>query len=264
MNKQKGFANILSAFVVAILLVAFVFGFLLIGGFDLPKYDYSEDANTGYIPIEAEDESKDNSLQLKTLKFKSCSSTAALIFLLDRSYSMNGNKISKLKSGMLSFANKLSDNSIIGIQDFSSPEHPNGILVKVLVPVDYYKNVRSNLPSLINSLSAGGNTNMKSALNFTKERIKEAQVKFPDRKFAFLFLSDGLPVPPDTETPNDALINELKNMNVRIFTIAYGSSAEGVKPLMKKIATSPDDAYYVPNEEQIEKILNEIAIKICQ
>lgn len=262
--KQKGFVGILSAFVITIIIVAAGFGFLLIGGFDFPKYEYQEDSNGGYIPVITEDKSGDNSLQLKTLKFKSCSSTAALNFLLDRSGSMTGNKIAKLKSGMLSFANKLSDESIIGIQDFSSPEHPSGILVKVLVPFNYYKNVKNDLPSLVNGLRAGGNTNMKSALSFTKERIKEGQAKFPDRKFAFLFLSDGAPVPADSQTPDDNLINELKKLDIRIFTIAYGSSAEGVRPLMKKIATSAEDAYYVPNEDQIEKILNEIAVKICQ
>lgn len=261
-TNEKGVIGSLSSFAIAMLLIATAFGFVLIGGFDLPKYEYPASPSE-IIPIDEIDNTSDKSLQLKTIKFKDCASRLTVNFLLDRSTSMSGEKINKLKQAMLAFINRFSDESIIGIQDFSSPENPNGT-VKVLVPISYYKDVKSNLPSLISGLRADGNTHMRTALEFSRDRIKEGQVKFPDREFTFIFLSDGQPVPSSTQTPKDDLINELKKLDIRIFTIAYGESASRVKTLMSKIATSPNDSYYVPNEEKIQQILDEITQKVCK
>lgn len=236
---------------------------MLVGGI-APKMELSP-SKTGeeYVPIPGSGTTiGQKSLQLNPILFKKCTGIAAMSFLLDRSSSMNtDNKIGELKKGVLGFTSKLSDDSVIGIQDFSDELNPRGE-VNVLVPFSYYKDVKDRLPSLVNNLTALGNTHTKSALAFTKERIREAQAQYPKYKFSLLFLSDGQPVPPETQTPSTEG-EDIKKMNVRIFTIAYGASAAGVKPLMLTLASSPGDAFYAPDPKQIEGILNQIATKMC-
>lgn len=261
-NNQRGGIELI------LIPIIILFGVFLSGGFRFPGTLSSIDQGGEYMLITPEPGKEEKSLQLKTLEFKDCSETMAMDFLLDRSNSMNSyGKIDKLKDGMLTFASKLSDKSVIGIQDFSSVEHERGI-VSVLVPFTYYGEIKEEFPSLISKLRAGGNTNTHTALRFSIDKIKQGQTKFPDHEFAFLFLSDGEPRPqgvfPNGQEPTEELINELKSLDIRIFTIAYMGPGDNGIELLRRIASSPEDAYVAPNPEQIDEILDEISVKLCE
>jgi uncharacterized protein YegL len=239
----------------------------MVGGYT-PKFLLTpSDTGTGHEMITPGQTGGKGSLQLDPIKFRQCSATTAIDFLLDRSGSMQGQKIAKLKEGVLSFADKMSDDSIVGMQDFSSPENPSGT-VKVLVSFSYLKDVRSSIPNLIKSMNAGGNTYTKTAFIFAKGKLDETIPKFPSKyKFNLIFLSDGVPHTPKGDFDPDQMPNEIatqiKNENITIYTIAYSMNESKGLALMKELASSPENAFTAPSPSDLDKILNQIAVKIC-
>lgn len=171
----------------------------------------------------APDEKK--SLQLKTLKFKEeCSETITMDLLLDRTGSMNKatpmgqTKISRLKEAVLALTNSLSDSSIIGIQSFSSDTLTYADNITNDIPISFYKDVSKIISPKVNALIANGNTPTHNALAFSLDRLREGISKFQGRKFNFILISDGEPVPPNQDprlyTPNPA--DEIKNLGISV------------------------------------------------
>lgn len=277
--------------IVLIFLLIIVGASALLTGGIFPKLTNSIPPNQGqeYIPITpnpGEINQSNDSLQLKTIKFtqKACGKIIAVDFLLDRSGSMLGDKISKLKSGVLTFTNSLTDTSVLGMQDFSSPENRAAGTVKVLVPFSKFKDIKTQVPSLVNSMDANGWTYTRDAFIFTNAKLEEAIPKYPDYKFALIFVSDGVPETgicsrmeqlagtcTSEQNPNTApsIADEIKAKGVRIFSIAYLDRNDTrwnsqLETLMKTVASSPNDFYVAPSSNQIDSILNQIATKLCQ
>lgn len=260
-----------------IVLVALVFGFLLVGGI-VPSFKLTPSDNSSeYEIITPGPQGGQNSLQLDPIKFKKCSSTFAVDFLLDRSNSMNelvsGNsKIQKLKEAVLAFANKMSDDSIIGMQDFSSPTGEQDLRLlpeyKELVPISYFRDVKQSIPSLVNSLQADGNTYTRDAFVFAKFKLDAAIPNFPSKyKFDLIFISDGVPHTPNgdfdpAQIPTDVAA-QIKNEGITIFTIAYNLNDQKGLSLMQTLASNPSDAFVAPAPAQLDQILNQIAFKLC-
>ncbi len=213
------------------------------------------------IPKKDQSSGSEKSLQLRTLEFDSCKEGGALTMQLDTTGSMGGAKILSLKTAVSKFLENMTDDSIIGIQSFNSMQPQN-----VVVPVSYYKDVKEKLTLKIFMLPAIGNTPTTTALRFSQEVLKDAQTKFPGKKFSFIFVSDGIPEPPSQDprnpqnAPNPA--TEIKNMGVTIYTIAigYGGDFTG---LMKDIASSPDKAYVAPNPKELDSIYQQISQRLC-
>ncbi len=287
-TKKKGGSGF--RIVIIFLLIIVGASALLTGGI-FPKLTSSVPPNQGQentpiTPNPGENNQGNDSLQLKTIKFtqKACDKIIAVDFLLDRSGSMQGDKISKLKSGVLTFTNGLTDTSVLGMQDFSSPENRAAGIVKVLVPFSKFKDIKTQVPSLVNSMDANGWTYTRDAFIFTKAKLEEAILKYPDYKFALIFVSDGVPETgicsrmeqlagtcTSEQNPNTApsIAEEIKAKGVRIFSIAYLDRNDTrwnsqLETLMKAVASSPNDFYVAPSSNQIDSILNQIATKLCQ
>jgi len=226
-------------------------------------------------------------LQLKTLKFKECASTVTIDLLLDRSSSMDVRtpsgvtKLTRLKEAVSEFIANAKDTSIIGFQSFSS-SLGFAPLITNDVPVSYYKDVKTILPRKIASLNAFGNTPTHDALAFSYSVLREAIPKFPtDRKFNFIFISDGAPCPgidcsesissttPDQDprlySPNPA--DEIKKLGVTVYTLGIYASGQKNLPfledLLKSIATSPNHYYAASSGDQVKDLLKQISNKIC-
>ncbi len=209
-------------------------------------------------------------LQLKTLKFKECGSSVTIDLMLDTSGSMGDRtpsgqtKISRLREAVGELISNAKDTSIIGIQAFSTGN------IREEVPVSYFKDVKGMITGRINSLSPGSTTPTHDALAFSRDVLKTAIPKFPtDRKFNFIFVSDGQPVPdsqdPRLFTPNPA--DEIKALGVTVYTLGIFDSGQQSNPklsdLMKSIATSPDNYYAASNADETKKLLAQISNKIC-
>lgn len=252
-----------------VLLIVVILGaFFLAGG--IPRFENSPTDNTpaGEVVIETPGASQD-SLQLQTLKFKQCSGTLTMDLLLDRSGSMGlttpsgVTKLTALKNAVIEITKNLTDEAIIGIQSFDS----NSITDDV--PINYYKNVKSTILPALNALSPGDRTPTHDALAFSYSKLSEAVPKYNGRKFAFIFITDGLPVPvsqdPRLFTPNPA--DQIKQLGVDTYALGVHSPNDQLtidfSALLKSISSKPWNYYEAPSGDDIGNILKEISSKIC-
>lgn len=216
-------------------------------------------------------------LQLKTLKFRECGSTVTTHFLIDRSGSMREitpsgiSKMDRLKAAVTELLAKAKDTSIVGIQSFDS----NSITTDV--PISFYRDVKPIIPGRIASWQPGGSTPTYEALKAALSELKTALPRFPDRKFNFIFVSDGAPCPgigcpgtpganqdPRLYTPNPA--DEIKALGVTVWSLGIFSSADSdpaLAGLLKSIATSPTHYYAAATADDTSRLLSQISNKIC-
>ncbi|OGH21526.1 MAG: hypothetical protein A2958_02240 [Candidatus Levybacteria bacterium RIFCSPLOWO2_01_FULL_38_13] len=273
MQKQKRKLNLFKdsrgGIEIIILLIIFVASIFIVGGIfpKLSKTDPNAEKFTAItgIPLDSH-----NSLQLKTIKFKKCLGQTNVDLLLDRTGSMGERtptgqtKIARLKEAVLVLTGQLSDQSVVGIQSFSSESITDD------VPISYYKDVKGIISSKVNALNAGGQTPTHDALAFSLDRLKEAIPKFPGRQFNFILISDGQPVPPSQDprlfNPNPA--DEIKNLRVNVYTLGIFTSGEASEPklaeLLKSIASRPENYYEAQTGDQATKLLEAILTKICE
>ncbi len=290
-----------SATISLILLVIIIGSLLFVGGIVPREGEVTEPPKEAVLDESGLARTEKRSLQLETLKFKECAETAAVDFLVDNSGSMEyGDKMPELKKGIVTFSSNFPDNGIVGLQVYSSPVSRPPVGYQELVPIDLYKNVKSNFVAAVASMSPRGATYSKDAMSFAKQKLEAARAKFPGYKFNLVFISDGIPETEATEAalcpngvPNSDLCsvsisplgqpdcrcfaqvqdptsvaNQIKNSGVRIFTISYVDVQDSkfndrLQTLMKGVASSIDDYYQAPVESQITLILSQISQKLC-
>jgi len=274
MRKQKRKLNFIKYSkggigIITLMIVIILGSIFLVGGIfpNLPNTDPNAEKFTVItgMPLDSR-----NSLQLKTIKFKKCSEQTTVDLLLDRTGSMGSRtptgqtKIARLKEAVLVLTGQLSDQSVVGIQSFSS------LSITPDVPISYYKDVKGIIPSKVNALNADGQTPTHDALTFSLDRLREAIPKFPGRQFNFILISDGHPVPdsqdPRLFSPNPA--DEIKNLGVNVYTLGIFTSGQASDPklaeLLKSIASRPENYYEAQTGDQTTKLLEAISSKICK
>lgn len=249
-------------------------GLLLTGGFDpFPKNQLTQPPEGVYEIDEdslKELDEKRGNLQLRTIRFKECAGVTAVTMMLDVTGSMNmpSSKINNLKTAVLSFTNSMSDESVIGIEAFSSY-----IGTRTLVPVSLYKDVKGIIPPNINGIVPAGGTNTIEGLQRARDTLIQAKAAFPDRQFFLIFVSDGLPNIPgngdlnpeaDPRLQNPNPIDEIKNLGVTIYSIGiFGFGDTQGLTLMRDIASAPDTFFNAPDGSQLENIYKSISQRIC-
>ncbi len=269
----------LDLFILAILGVAIVLSFFLVGGLmpeDFKPTQYSD--TQFYTPSNlTSTPSAERGLQLDLIKLKSCSSTTAVNFLVDRSGSMRGTKLAQLKNGLLAFKNKLSDENIFGLQTYSYP--PN-TWINVVNPT-YVKDVKSDLRAKICSIQADGWTHSKDAFLQTESILYGAKNKYPGYNFVLIFISDGVPETDEesrtcgqsrcfaTKQDPTEVAKRIKENGIRIITLAYTDSGdqglnEQLQAMMQRVASSPEDYYKAPSSNEVKEILEKIVNSICK
>lgn len=198
-------------------------------------------------------------LQLKTLKFKECSQTAAVDMQLDITGSMGGT-IGDLKNAVFTFTDGLSDSSIIGIQAY------NSITPQLeVIPVSLYKDVKNQIHPAVNALQAEGSTPSYDAITFSQQIIQAAIQKYPGKKFSYIFFSDGNPNSgPDTPADIAQASQGIKNLGVTVYAIGLGSNGGINQDVLNAVASSPDEVYLAPTSDKLADIYKQIASRLCQ
>jgi len=102
-----------------ILGIAIILGILLVGGLTPFNFQNTPPSKGEFIAEPVTPAGGDKSLQLRPVKFKQCSGIVATDYLVDTSGSMRGKKITELKKGLITFTNKLGDNSVIAMQTYN-------------------------------------------------------------------------------------------------------------------------------------------------
>jgi hypothetical protein len=245
---KKGFFDITLLFIIIVIALAVVF---------TTGFKSKEPQGTAiFAPEVLPEEQERRSLQLGTLKFKECLDSAAVTMQLDITGSML-QAMGDLRNAVLTFTDSLSDNSVIGIQAYNSINPRQEI-----IPVSYYKDVRSQIRPAVESLRAQGSTPIYDALNFSREVLERSLPNYPDRKFSFIFFSDGNPnVGPSDPVSIGQAAERIKNLGVTVYSIGLGD----INPeIIRVIASSPDKALLTADSRDLERLYSEIRIKLCE
>ncbi|OGH08480.1 MAG: hypothetical protein A2152_04045 [Candidatus Levybacteria bacterium RBG_16_35_6] len=275
-------------FVLAVLFIIVTFAFYIVGGIFPAKLNTTGAQGGAYVLVTPKPGNPKQGLQLELVKLKGCSSTTTVDFLIDRSGSMAyGKKLSSLQTGVLSFVNKLSDQSIFGLQSFSQQGTAKGEWSNDINP-DLFSSVKGKITDVICSIHPDGGTYTKNAFEKTKTVLADTKNRFPDRKLVLIFISDGVPetiesdracIPEDCranscacfapEQDPTSVANEIKtDLGVKIYSIAYLDVKDEkltgkLEAMMKRVASSESNYYRAPNETDIIQILNLIGNEIC-
>lgn len=311
--------------ILAIILLG-IFGILLSGGFSLkdPKGLLSDTQSIAKVE-DGNPSSGDKTLQLINRPVtiippnsQTCSSPIAVDLLLDVSGSMcapyhdeasckshSDSKINILRTAVSQFGTAFKPGiDLVGIQVFSSSTAESGDLPSMcntlaacpILPLELFNS--NSYTQAVSQLNAGGNTHMRDGFVEAKKAIeaKRNLPEYKDRKWALVFLSDGIPndaTPrsgPD-ETQNPTLIrDEIKAMGdsgVRIISVGLDLDAiiQGATPnfftrpiseipgyardLIISLATPKtetggvENSHIVDDARQLPDIYSQIAEKIC-
>merc|ERR1719222_1552688 len=154
-----------------------------------------------------------------------------MVFVLDTSGSMGGEKIQQLKDAMFTVLEELTDSDFFNMIEFNSDvSHWSGEGFTES-NTEFYPATEENKNKAIKSvidLSAGGGTNLNDAilagLDVAETALqKEALPK--DVKSLIVFLTDGL-----GSTPSDVIKSNIKTKNrdlqVPVFTVAFGADTD--------------------------------------
>merc|ERR1712165_208257 len=155
-----------------------------------------------------------------------------MVFVLDTSGSMGGEKIQQLKDAMFTVLEELTDSDFFNMIEFNSDvSHWSREGFGSFQPAEFYPATEENKNEAIKSvieLSAGGGTNLNDAilagLEVAETALKrEALPK--DVKSLIVFLTDGL-----GSTPSDVIKSNIKTKNrdlqVPVFTVAFGADTD--------------------------------------
>jgi len=286
--------------IIALIIIIILGGVLLVGGV-APNLSRPSTDNSIFTPDESILKGSQKNLQLKTIKFNSCTSTTAIGFLVDQSGSMKfggGVKETNLKNALNRFTGSFPDEGILGLRTYSDDTYS-----PIVVPFDFYKNNNSQIASAITGMTPYKATHSKTAFEDMKRDLATARAKFPNYQFNLIFISDGIPESQkalDDFCPNGydnsnktycrrhpdypaqqcrcfapdqdptQVASEINASGVRIFSIVYLDDIDEVfrnqlKTLMENVSSDPATDYFeAPFDSQLDKILDDISVKICK
>lgn len=302
--QKGGLNNTGTLYIIAIMATITSFAFVMMGGTFPTTPDENRTPprkNPGKQEIifdQVTDPGKKN-LQLQTFSVKdACESRIAVDFLIDVSKSMSfGNKLSEEKKALKAFTDRMVDDSVIGMQIFSSPNN-----VREVVPISKYKDVKANVQNAINSLNPNGATSTRTAMILARDKLAQAVSSgdFANYKYSLILITDGVPeadgllpynsdkciavVPDPTlgercfakkEDPRipSNIATEIKNFGVDIYSIQITSNSSSdrelqphLEKLMKDIASTPINEHYYTSFEGtgLTSILDKVFTDICQ
>merc|ERR1712110_352218 len=154
-----------------------------------------------------------------------------MVFVLDTSGSMGGEKIQQLKDAMFTVLEELTDSDFFNMIEFNSDvSHWSGEGFNES-NTEFYPATEENKNKAIKSvieLSAGGGTNLNDAILAgldVAETALQREALPKDVKSLIVFLTDGL-----GSTPSDVIKTNIKTKNrdlqVPVFTVAFGADTD--------------------------------------
>ncbi|MFW9920815.1 MAG: VWA domain-containing protein, partial [Candidatus Thorarchaeota archaeon] len=170
------------------------------------------------------------------------------VFVLDRSGSMSGTKISQAKEAFCSMIDDMNENDIFNVVAFST--EVSTLWLEPYAASDLNKWFAKNW---VNGLSADGSTNFYGAGVTGLETFTDGSYTK-----AMLILSDGLPTCGES-TSSDAILSAIQETNskgVSISTISFGTDAD--ETLMANVASQNSGFFELihPDDDAVTKLLD--------
>lgn len=192
-------------YVIFVLATVMAGAFALTGGV-LPQLNPNPPASDEVtIDPDSSKQSSESALQLVDIKVKPtatstptpnpavCYDKSAVAIVVDVSGSMDTvdpgatqSRMVRLKDALSDFLTFFNNDSVISLISFSGTGN-------VLVSFDKLSNNKTKLLSAINSLSAGGSTNMKGGLADAKNQLDLVETTFSTYNRFTVFMTDGVP-----------------------------------------------------------------------
>jgi Mg-chelatase subunit ChlD len=172
-----------------------------------------------------------------------------VVDVIDRSGSMEGEKIQAAKDSAKLFVDLMRVNDLIGVVSHDKTATVNYGLTTITS-----NSVKQNAKNAIDAISAGGGTSIGSGLRAAyNELVNKGN---PTHQRAIVLLSDGKHKSPPH--PEDVL-PDIRKANIRVFTIGLGADANA--SLLSHIAhdSGGGEYYYSPGSEELRAIYNAIA-----
>merc|ERR1712038_420632 len=154
-----------------------------------------------------------------------------MVFVLDTSGSMGGEKIQQLKDAMFTVLEELTDSDFFNMIEFNSDVSHWSREGFSESNTEFYPATEENKNKAIKSvidLSAGGGTNLNDAILAgldVAETALQREALPKDVKSLIVFLTDGL-----GSTPSDVIQSNIKTKNtdlqVPVFTVAFGADTD--------------------------------------
>ena len=166
-----------------------------------------------------------------------------IALVIDCSGSMYGEKISDAKNAAVQFLNDIDPSTHVGLVSFQSNAH-----LRMQLTQDFIK-----LRRAIKSLDAGGGNSDEEAIALARDRV----LVNSEKENVLVLLADGI--------PNDkrAMIQEAertKQQGVQIIVIGVGGNVDS--DLLKQVASTPEDYYFVEESVQLESTFTTIASRL--
>jgi uncharacterized membrane protein len=199
-------------------------GFILAGGENTYGKDgYSDTPIEKALPV--------------TFDTKKRPPTIAMVAVIDVSGSMSQGQLTIAKEAAKAPLRALRNSDRFGVVSFNTGYN-------WVAPIQFVSN-RAQLNAGIESLYAGGGTNVYVGLNAAYQALKDA----PDEIKTVVILSDGITQPADFQSLSSTMIKQ----GINVSTIAVGASAN--RELMADIAMwGKGRAYYINSYERVPQI----------
>ncbi len=173
----------------------------------------------------------------------------SVVLVIDRSGSMNGQKLQDAKEAALTFVEEMDlDHDEIGLVTFAAQ-------ARVDLPLSHNRN---KIEAKINAITTDAETNIAAGvITATNEVLHHDDDTIP----ALIILSDGNET---TGGSPQGAAEEAKANGIRIITIRLGEDAN--ETVLRSMASSPQDYFEAISSEQLQAIYEEIAETIhpCQ
>jgi predicted ribosomally synthesized peptide with SipW-like signal peptide len=191
---------------------------------------------------------------------------ADVVMVLDRSGSMDGQKITEAKNGAKTLVDALGPNDQVSLVSFSSGM--NGVTLDQGLTTNH-----NAVKTAINGISAGGATNMEGGIEQGHEELFSGD-QFPNNygesgnarssaRKIMVVLGDGAPnrdsgVTDSGDGPGSEAFNA-KADGAELFAIAYGGAAATMHSIASDPTNNPEDQYYFGSDvTDIQQTFQEI------
>ena len=179
---------------------------------------------------------------------------ANVLLVVDVSGSMEEeDRLERAKAGLKTFFRQVGKQDSVGLTIFSDKIQP-------LIPVSPFAENEAELRAKVENLIADGGTAVYDA---TIEGFEEVSADANSERInAVVVLTDGEDT--DSNASADDVVSAVRSEGesddqVRVFTIAYSSGAQGAKEALEDIATASGGQPYEGNTEDIETVYQSIS-----